>query len=53
MKYLDEINLDMPLWNKYPSQQQPLGHGQQLCEVTFPCKLPMKDHGLETNFRLV
>ena len=35
------------LWDKYPRQQQPLGHGQQLCEESSPSKLPMKGNGPE------
>ena len=25
-----------------PPQQQLLGHGQQLCEISFPSKLPLE-----------
>ena len=32
----------------YPPQRQLLGHGQQLCEVSSPSKLPVKGNGMET-----
>ena len=35
------------LTGQIPPQQQPLGHGQQLCEVSSPSKGPMKGNGLE------
>ena len=33
-----------------PLQQQPLSHGQQLCEVSSPSQLLVKGNGLETIF---
>ena len=36
----------MSLWDKYPPQQQPRCHGQQLCEVSSPSKLPVEGNGL-------
>ena len=38
------------LMGQIPPQQQPLGHEQQLCEVSSPSKLPVKDKGPEINF---
>ena len=32
--------------------QQPLGQGQQLCEVLIPSKLPVKGNGLVTFFHI-
>ena len=32
-------NIDMSQRDKYPPQQQPLGHGQQLCEA-YPIQVP-------------
>ena len=36
-----------PNWTNIPPQQQPLGRWQQLCEVSFPSKLPAKGNGQE------
>ena len=33
-------------------QQQPLCHGQQLCEVSSPSKLPVKGHGVNCDLEL-
>ena len=35
-----------------PPQQQPLDHGQQLCEVSSPSKIPMKGNGSESKFAI-
>ena len=35
------------LTEQLPPQQQPLGHGQQMCEFPSPSNGPVKGNGLE------